>query len=165
MRTPVIAQVHGYALAGGCGLAAACDVVIAAEDAVFGLPEIKLGLLPLMVLAPILRAASPRRVLEMVLTGRELPAREALEIGLVTRVVPRAQLGPGRGRDSRGRSPASRPATLALGKEAFYRALELPYAQALAHLRDLLTIVARSEDAQEGIAAFLEKRPPRWQGR
>ena len=164
MRTPVIAQVHGYALAGGCGLAAVCDVVIAAEDAVFGLPEIKLGLLPLMVLAPILRAASPRRVLEMVLTGREVPAREALEIGLVTRVVPPAQLGQAVDETARGLA-ASPPAALALGKEAFYRALELPYAQALAHLRDLLTIVARSEDAQEGIAAFLEKRPPRWQGR
>ena len=164
MRTPVIAQVHGYALAGGCGLAAVCDVVIAAEDAVFGLPEIKLGLLPLMVLAPILRAASPRRVLEMVLTGREVSAREALEIGLVTRVVPLAQLG--QAVDEAGRAlAASPPAALALGKEAFYRALELPYTQALAHLRDLLTIVARSEDAQEGIAAFLEKRPPRWQGR
>ena len=92
MRTPVIAQVHGFALAGGCGLAAACDLVIAAEDAVFGLPEVKVGLLPLMVLAPILRAASPKRVLELILTGRELPAREALEIGLVTRVVPRVEL-------------------------------------------------------------------------
>ena len=105
MRAPVIARVQGYALAGGCGLAAACDLVIAADDAVFGLPEIKLGLLPLMVLAPILRMASPRRVLELVLTGRELPAREALEIGLVTRVVPQADLdrAVGRGRaDPRG---------------------------------------------------------------
>jgi enoyl-CoA hydratase/carnithine racemase len=164
MRTPAIAQVHGYALAGGCGLAAACDLVIAADDAVFGLPEIKLGLLPLMVLAPILRAASPRRVLELVLTGRELPAREALEIGLATRVVPRADLDRAVGEVARTLAGLS-PATLALGKEAFYRALELPYAPALAHLRDLLTIVARSEDAQEGIAAFLEKRPPRWRGR
>ena len=164
MRTPVIAQVYGYALAGGCGLAAACDLVIAAEDAVFGLPEIKLGLLPLMVLAPILRAASPRRVLELVLTGRELGAAEALEIGLVTRVVPHAELDAQVGRIARTLAGLS-PATVALGKEAFYRALELPYAQALAHLRDLLTIVARSEDAREGIAAFLEKRPPRWQGR
>jgi enoyl-CoA hydratase/carnithine racemase len=164
MRMPVIAQVHGYALAGGCGLAAACDLVIAAEDARFGLPEIKLGLLPLMVLAPILRAASPRRVLELVLTGRELPASEALEIGLATRVVPRAELDRTVAEIARTLAALS-PATLALGKEAFYRALELPYAQALAQLRDLLTIVARSEDAQEGIAAFLEKRPPRWRGR
>ncbi len=164
MRTPVIAQVHGFALAGGCGLAAACDLVIAAEDAVFGLPEIKVGLLPLMVLAPILRAASPKRVLELILTGRELPAREALEIGLVTRVVPRVELEETVGRVARSLAALS-PATVALGKEAFYRALELPHAQALAHLRDLLTIVARSEDAREGIAAFLEKRSPRWQGR
>jgi enoyl-CoA hydratase/carnithine racemase len=164
MRTPVIAQVHGFALAGGCGLAAACDLVIAAEDAVFGLPEIKVGLLPLMVLAPILRAASPKRVLELVLTGRELPAPEALEIGLVTRVVPRRELEEAVRGVARTLAALS-PATVALGKEGFYRALELPHAEALAHLRDLLTIVARSEDAREGIAAFLEKRPPRWQGR
>ena len=93
MRKPVIAQVHGYALAGGCGLAVACDLVVAAEDAVFGLPEVKLGLLPLMVLAPILRAAaSPKRVLHMVLSGAELPAREALALGLVSQVMPRAEL-------------------------------------------------------------------------
>jgi enoyl-CoA hydratase/carnithine racemase len=164
MRVPVIAQVQGYALAGGCGLAAACDLVIAAEDARFGLPEIKLGLLPLMVLAPILRAASPKRVLELVLTGRELPASEALEIGLVTRVVPRIELDGTVAGIARTLAALS-PATLAVGKEAFYRSLDLPYAQALAQLRDLLTIVARSEDAQEGIAAFLEKRPPHWRGR
>jgi enoyl-CoA hydratase/carnithine racemase len=164
MRVPVIAQVHGYALAGGCGLAAACDVVVAADDAVFGLPEIRLGLLPLIVLAPILRAASPKRVLDLVLTGRELPASEALEIGLVTRVVPRAELEPTVGRIARTIAGLS-PAAVALGKEAFYQALDLRQAQALPHLRDLLTIVARSEDAREGIAAFLEKRPPRWTGR
>ena len=164
MRAPVIAQVHGYALAGGCGLAAACDVVVASEDAVFGLPEVKLGLLPLMVLAPILRAASPRRVLHMVLSGAELPAREALAIGLVTQVVPRVDLEAtvqGLARTLAGYSPA----TLAVAKEAFYTALEIGPGRALPYLRDLLTIVARSEDAQEGIAAFLEKRPPRWTGR
>jgi enoyl-CoA hydratase/carnithine racemase len=164
MRTPVIAQVHGYALAGGCGLAAACDLVIAADDAVFGLPEIKVGLLPLMVLAPILRAASPKRVLDLVLTGRDLPAAEALEIGLATRVVPRAGLEDAVRQTARTLAGLS-PATLALGKEAFYRALDLTHAEALAQLRDILTIVARSEDAREGIAAFVDKRPPRWQGR
>jgi enoyl-CoA hydratase/carnithine racemase len=165
MRTPVVGQVHGYALAGGCGLAAACDVVVAAEDAVFGLPEIKLGLLPLMVLAPILRAAAaPKRVLQLVLTGAELPAREALAIGLVSQVVARAELEAtvqGLARTLAGYSPA----TVAIAKEAFYTALELDHAKALPYLQDLLTIVARSEDAREGVAAFLEKRPPRWQGR
>jgi enoyl-CoA hydratase/carnithine racemase len=164
MRAPVIARVQGYALAGGCGLAAACDLVIASDDAVFGLPEIKLGLLPLMVLAPILRTASPRRVLELVLTGRELPAREALELGLVTRVVPQADLDRVVGELARTLAGFS-PTSLALGKEAFYRALELPHGQALAQMRDLLSIVAESEDAREGIAAFLEKRSPRWRSR
>lgn len=164
MRTPVIGQVHGYALAGGCGLAAACDVVVASEDAIFGLPEIKLGLLPLMVMAPILRAAAPKRVLQLVLSGAELPAREALAIGLVSQVVPRAELEAtvrALARTLAGYSPAA----LAIAKEAFYTALELEYAKALPYLRDLLTIVARSEDAREGIAAFFEKRPPRWSGR
>jgi enoyl-CoA hydratase len=165
MRCPVIAAVHGYALAGGCGLAAACDVVVASEDAVFGLPEIRLGLLPLMVLAPILRAAAaPKRVLHLVLSGAELPAREALAIGLCTQVVVRAELEPTVARLASTLAGLS-PAAVALAKEAFYRALELPYSHALPYLRDLLTIVARSEDAQEGIRAFREKRPPRWTGR
>jgi enoyl-CoA hydratase/carnithine racemase len=165
MRKPVIAQVHGYALAGGCGLAVACDLVVAAEDAVFGLPEVKLGLLPLMVLAPILRAAaSPKRVLQMVLTGAELRAPEALAAGLVSQVVPRAELAPAVEALARTLAGYS-PATLAVAKEAFYTALELDHGQALPYLRDLLAIVARSEDAKEGIAAFLAKRPPRWTGR
>jgi enoyl-CoA hydratase len=164
MRTPVIGQVHGYALAGGCGLAAACDVVVASEDAIFGLPEIKLGLLPLMVMAPILRAASPKKVLQLVLTGAELPARQAAAIGLVSQVVPRAELEAtvqAMARTIAGYSPAA----VAIAKEAFYAALELDHGKALPYLRDLLTIVARSEDAQEGVAAFLAKRPPRWTGR
>jgi enoyl-CoA hydratase/carnithine racemase len=165
MRKPVIAQVHGYALAGGCGLAVACDLVVAAEDAVFGLPEVKLGLLPLMVLAPILRAAaSPKRVLHMVLTGAELRAPEALAVGLVSQVVPRAELAGAVEALARTLAGYS-PATLAVAKEAFYTALELDHGQALPYLRDLLAIIARSEDAKEGIAAFLAKRPPRWTGR
>lgn len=164
MRTPVIGQVHGYALAGGCGLAAACDLVVASEDAIFGLPEIKLGLLPLMVMAPILRAASPRRVLQLVLTGAELPAREALAIGLVSQVVPRAELEATVGALARTIAGYS-PAAVAIAKEAFYAALELDHGKALSYLRDLLTIVARSEDAKEGVAAFLAKRAPRWTGR
>ena len=164
MRTPLVAQVHGYALAGGCGLAAACDIVVASDDAVFGLPEIRLGLLPLMVLAPILSAAPPRRVLQMVLTGAEVPAREALAIGLASEVVPAAELGARVAALARGLATLS-PAALALGKEAFYHTLALGPGAALPYLRDLLTIVARSEDAREGIAAFREKRPPRWVGR
>src|SRR5205814_5438114 len=92
MRTPVIAQVHGYALAGGCGLAVGCDLVIASEDATFGLPEIKIGLLPLIVSAPILRAAGRKRGLLMILSAESVSAHDALAMGLVSRVVPRARL-------------------------------------------------------------------------
>jgi enoyl-CoA hydratase/carnithine racemase len=164
MRTPVVAQVHGYALAGGCGLAVACDLVVAAEDAVFGLPEIRIGLLPAMVMAPILRAAAPKRAMQMILTGAEVSARDALAIGLVSQVVPRAELEATVTALARTLAGLS-PATVALAKEAFYTALELDHAKGLPYLRDLLTIVARSEDAKEGIAAFLEKRTPRWTGR
>ena len=92
MRTPIIAQVHGYALAGGCGLAAGCDVVVAADDTVFGLPEIKVGLLPLTVMAPILRAVGRKRGMLMILSGEPVPARDAYEMGLVSWIVPRGEL-------------------------------------------------------------------------
>ena len=94
MKTPVIAKVHGFALAGGCGLAAGCDIVVAADDAVFGLPEIKIGLLPLIVMAPILRSVGRKRGMLMILSGEQVSAREAYEMGLVSRIVPRAELSP-----------------------------------------------------------------------
>ena len=128
--------------------------MIAADDAVFGLPEIKLGLLPLMVLAPILRVTAPRRVLELIVTGRELPAREAVEIGLANRAVPRAELAAAVG-DVARRLAALSPATLALGKEAFYRALELPYSQALAQLRDYAVLRALGLRARRALGLAL----------
>ena len=163
-RKPLIAQVHGYALAGGCGLAAGCDVVIAADDAVFDLPEIKLGLLPLIVMAPILRAVGRKRGLLMILSGEPVPAREAYEMGLVSRVVPGTELNAavsGLARTLAGYSPAA----LGLAKEAAAMVPEMEYGAALRNLRELLTLVALSADAREGIAAFLEKRPPLFTGR
>ena len=164
MRTPVIAQVHGYALAGGCGLAAGADIVVAADDAVFGLPEIKVGLLPLIVMAPILRAVGRKRGLLMILTGEPVPAREAYEMGLVSRVVPRAELDGvvgGLARLLAGYSPTA----LGLAKEAAGMVPDMEYGAALRYLRELITLVALSDDAREGIAAFFEKRPPRFTGR
>jgi enoyl-CoA hydratase/carnithine racemase len=164
MRTPVIAQVHGFALAGGCGLAAGCDLVVAAEDAVFGLPEIKVGLLPLMVMAPILKSVGRKRGMLMILSGETMSAREALEIGLVSRVVPRADLE--RDTDALARRLASfSPTAIALAKEAAATIQDMDYGKSLRYLRELITLVALSDDAKEGIAAFFEKRPPRWQGR
>jgi enoyl-CoA hydratase len=163
MRAPVIAQVHGYALAGGCGLAAGCDLVIAADDAVFGLPEIRVGLLPLIVMAPILRAVGRKRGLLMILSGEQISAREAFAMGLVSRLVPRAELvsaTEGLARRLAGFSPAA----LGLAKEAAYTIQDMEYGKSLRYLRELITLVGLSDDAREGISAFFEKREPRWTG-
>jgi enoyl-CoA hydratase/carnithine racemase len=163
MRTPVIAQVHGYALAGGCGLAAGADIVVAADDATFGLPEIKVGLLPLIVMAPILRAVGRKRGLLMILTGEPVSAREAYEMGLVSRLVPRDDLD--RAVDALARTLAGySPTALGLAKEAAGMVPDMEYGAALRYLRELITLVALSDDAREGIAAFFEKRPPRFTG-
>ena len=164
MRKPVIAQVHGYALAGGCGLAAGCDLLVAAEDAVFGLPEIKVGLLPLMVMAPIFRSVGIKRGLPLVLTGEQISAREGHLIGLVTQVVPRDHL------EAAVRGLAERlaglsPTAVGLAKEAAYTIQDMEYGKSLKYLRELITLVGLSDDAKEGIAAFFEKRGPRWSGR
>jgi enoyl-CoA hydratase/carnithine racemase len=164
MRTPVIAQVHGYALAGGCGLAVGCDLVIASDDATFGLPEIKIGLLPLIVSAPILRAAGRKRGLLMILSGESITAREAFEMGLVSRVVPRASL------EAETSALAVKlagfsPSAIGLMKEAAATTQDMEYGKALRYLRELLVLVGMSDDAKEGIAAFFEKRPPQWKGR
>ena len=164
MKTPLVAKVHGFALAGGCGLAAGCDIVIAADDAVFGLPEIKVGLLPLIVMAPILRSVGRKRGMLMILSGEQVPAREACEMGLVSRLVPRAELDSAVEALARTLAGFS-PMALGLAKEAAATATGLEYGAALRYLRELLTLVAMSDDAKEGIAAFFEKRPPRWTGR
>jgi enoyl-CoA hydratase len=164
MRAPIIARVHGFALAGGCGLAAGCDIVLAAEDAVFGLPEIKIGLLPLIVMAPILRAVGRKRGMLMILSGEQVSAREAYEMGLVSRLVPRAELDGAVGALARTLAGYS-PTALGLAKEAAAMASDMEYGAALRYLRELITLVALSDDVREGIAAFFEKRPPRWTGR
>lgn len=164
MKTPVIAQVHGYALAGGCGLAAGCDLVIASDDAVFGLPEIKVGLVPLIVMAPILRAVGRKRGLLMILSGEPVSAREAFEMGLVSRLVPRADLE----RETMtlaGKLAKLSPTALGLAKEAAGTIQDMEYGKSLRYLRELITLVGLSDDAKEGIAAFFEKREPRWRGR
>ncbi len=164
MKTPVIAQVHGFALAGGCGLAAGCDIVVASEDAVFGLPEIRVGVLPLIVMAPILRSVGRKRGMLMILTGEQVSAREACEMGLVSRVVPRAELEASVGALARTLARLS-PTALGIAKEAAAAQTGMEYGAALRYLRELTTLVFMSDDAREGIAAFFEKRAPRWTGR
>jgi enoyl-CoA hydratase/carnithine racemase len=164
MRTPVIAQVHGFALAGGCGLAAGCDIVVAADDAVFGLPELKVGLVPAIVMAPILRSVGRKRGLLMILSGEQIQAREAYEMGLVSRLVTRDSLAEAVSDLARAIAGLS-PIAVGLVKEAAAAVPDMEYGAALRYLREITTLVALSEDAKEGIAAFFEKRPPRWTGR
>ena len=162
---PTISRVAGFALAGGCGLAVATDFTIAGTGAVFGLPEINLGLLPLIVSEPIYRAVGSRKVLlDLALTGRRVQADEAQRLGLATRVVPDADL------DSEVDSLARRladfsPAALRMGKEALYTMCELDDYAAMKYLREMTVIAARSDDAAEGIEAFFEKRDPVWKGK
>ncbi len=162
---PVIARVSGFALAGGCGLAVAADLTIASESAVFGLPEISLALLPLVVSAPIHRAMGSRKaLLDLVLTGRRVQAEEAVRLGLATRVVPDGQL------DAEIDSLCETfcglsPTALRTGKEAIYAMCEMETHVAMKYLREVITLTSRTEDAAEGINAFFEKREPQWTGR
>lgn len=161
---PTIARVRGYALAGGFGLALACDVVIAADDAVFGTPEVDVGLWPYMITVPMLRSMPPKRVLELQMTGRRVDAAEAERIGFVTRVVPADRLDAAVD-ELAATLAAKSPLVLRWGRDAFYRVLEMPADAALDHLQAMLSVHTLAEDAAEGIAAFTEKRPPRWRGR
>jgi enoyl-CoA hydratase/carnithine racemase len=161
---PTIARVQGYALAGGFGLALACDLVVAAADALFGAPEIDVGLWPHLITVPLVRSMPPKVALELMLTGRRVDAAEAERIGFVTRVVPVAQLD--RAVDDLASTLAGKStAAMKLGRDAFYGVWDQDVDTALRLLHPLLTVTASTEDAAEGIAAFTEKRTPRWQGR
>jgi len=161
---PLIAKVRGYALAGGFGLALLADLVVAADDAVFGTPEINVGMWPMMITVPMLRSMPPKVALELQMSGRRVPADEALRLGFVTRVVPPADLDATVAELARTLAEKS-PAIMRLGRDAFYRVLDQPAGDALAYLQAGLTLVAQTEDHREGIAAFNEKRPPRYTGR
>jgi enoyl-CoA hydratase/carnithine racemase len=161
---PTIARVRGYALAGGMGLALACDFVVAADDAQFGTPEIDVGLWPFMITVPLVRSMPPKKVLELMLTGRRVGAEEAERIGFVNRVVAVDELDAAVG-ELASALAAKSPAIVKLGRDSFYEVWDRAAADALAYLHPMLTVTTLTEDAQEGIAAFAEKRPPAWKGR
>jgi enoyl-CoA hydratase/carnithine racemase len=161
---PTIARVRGYALAGGFGLALACDFVVAADDAQFGTPEIDVGLWPYMITVPLLRSMPPKKVLELMTTGRRVGAAEAERIGFVNRVVPVADLDATV--DELATTLAGKsPLIMRWGRDAFYRVLDMAPDDALAYLQSMLTVTSSSEDTAEGVAAFTEKRKPEWKGR
>lgn len=161
---PTLARVNGHALAGGFGLAAACDIVIAVEQAKFGMPEINVGLWPMMISAVLQRSMPHKAALELMMTGRLITAEEALRLGVVSRVVPSGTLDEVVDETVED-LVAKSPAILALGRDAFYATEDMTIDAALDHLQGGLTLVSMTEDAAEGVAAFLEKRPPVWRGR
>ncbi len=164
MPQPVVARVAGYALAGGMGLAAGCDFIVAADNAQFGLPEITLGLFPMVVMAPIVRVCGPRAAVELALGGERIDAQRAYELGLVTRVVPISGLDAEVGRIAQRLKDFS-PLVMALGKQAIYGSASMDYIGALTYLKEMVTLVSTSEDLAEGVNAFLAKRPAKFKGR
>lgn len=164
VRKPTLARVNGHALAGGLGLVLACDLAVAVEHAEFGTPEIDVGLFPMMMMALLHRHVGRKRALEMVLTGERLPARDALGLGLLNRVVAADGLEAEVGRWVE-RLAGKSQAVLALGRRAFFTAEDLPLPAALEYLSSQLSLNVLAEDAREGITAFREKRPPQWKDR
>lgn len=160
LSKPVIAAVHGYALGGGCGLVAASDLAIASDDAQLGFTEIRVGLFPLLVLPALQRVVGVRRALELALTGAIIDAAEAARIGLVNRVVPRADLAAGAD-DLASRLASVSPEAVRLGKRFFWTAADLPYGAALALARSVRALYFTSPELREGVQAFLDKRERR----
>lgn len=160
---PVIAKVHGVATAAGCQLVAACDLAVAAEGARFATPGVNIGLFCSTPMVPVSRAVGRKRALEMLLTGEPIDAATALAWGLVNRVVPAAELEDAVTALAASISRAS-AYTVATGKRAFYAQVDVPEAQAYEHCQAVMTENALAADAQEGMTAFLQKRPPVWTG-
>jgi enoyl-CoA hydratase len=161
---PVVAVVQGLCLAGGVGLVLGCDLVIAADTAAFGLPEVDLGLWPFMVSALLARHTSPKRAMELMLSGRRVPAAEALELGLLSRVVPAGQLSE-QVEQLVASLAAKPPVAVRLGKRAFAAALDSSLEAGLEAMQAQLSLLNTTQDAGEGVRAFLERRAPQWTGR
>jgi len=158
-----VAAVEGYCLAGGLGLAAACEFVVADADAEFGTPEVTVGLFPAQAMAPIMRTVHEKRGLKLLFTGDRVDAVEAHEMGLVTELVEdefEAALD-----DFVESLAANSPVMIEMGKEAYYAQRDMSFERALSYLKEVIALLAMSEDTEEGIEAFLMDRDPEWRGR
>jgi len=165
LRTPLVAAVSGYCLGGGCELAMLCDLVVASETARFGQPEINLGMLPgAGGTQRLTRAVGKAVAMDMILTGRMLSAREALDFGLVARVVAR-EAWLEEAKRVAGEIAAKGPIAVRLAKEAVDKAFEAPLAVGVEFERRAFYLARASDDAGEGLAAFVEKRPPEFKGK
>jgi enoyl-CoA hydratase/carnithine racemase len=151
-------------LAGALGLALACDLIVAKESATFGTPEINVGVFPFMIMALIYRNVGRKKTNELLLLGEQIPATEAERIGIVNRVVPAAEFDAAV-QDWAERLAAKSPLLMRLGKDAMYRQQDMAFADALEYLQAQLSLAFSTEDIQEGVKAFFEKRDPVWTGR
>ncbi len=162
MKKPVIAQVQGVAAANGAGLVAAADLAVAAEDARFGLTAINVGLNCVGPVIPVSKSVGRKRALELLFFGELIKAPQALEIGLINRVVSKDNLeneGLAWAEKLAGKSPVA----LQIAKQAFYAASDMTYVQQFDYMNEAFARLCSSHDAKEGVAAFFEKRPPKWQ--
>ncbi len=161
---PTLCAANGHVLAGALGIALACDLVVAREDAQFGTPEIDVGAFPFMIMALIYRNVPRKRTNELLLLGERLSAHEAREAGIVNRVVAAEDFDAAVA-DWAAKLASKSPAIMRLGKEAMFRQQDMALADALEYLRAQLALALSTEDIVEGVTAFFEKREPRWKGR
>src|SRR5829696_1379573 len=160
---PSLCAANGHVLAGGMGLALSCDLVIAKEGATFGTPEINVGAFPYMIMSIIYRNVPRKKVNEMMLLGERLSAEQAVEYGLANKVVPADEFD-GAVDEWAGKLASKSPVLMRLGHNAMYRQQDMAVDDALEYLRSQLSLTFSTEDIQEGVAAFFEKREPEWKG-
>jgi enoyl-CoA hydratase len=161
---PIVGRINGHALAGGLGLACACDLLVSTDTATFGLPEINVGIWPMMIQA-ILSRNIPRKVLlEMEMLGDRWTATQLQGIGVINRVVPHDQLDSAV-KEITDKLVKKSPVAMRLGRDSFYRQQDMEFRAALAYLHSQFSLVTLTEDSKEGIKAFFEKREPDFKGR
>jgi enoyl-CoA hydratase len=161
---PSLCAANGHVLAGALGVALACDLIVAKEGVRFGTPEINVGVFPFMIMALIYRNVGRKKTNEMLLLGEQIDAHEAERIGIVNRVFPADEFDAGVA-DWAGRLAAKSPLLMKLGKDAMFRQQDMALADALDYLRAQLALAFATDDIQEGVRAFMEKRDPVWTGR
>jgi enoyl-CoA hydratase/carnithine racemase len=160
----VVAAVEGYCLAGGMGLAAACDVILASDDATFGTPEVDIGLFPAQALVPIMRTVNEKQALHLLFTGEQIDAERAFDIGFASEVVD-ADSFDAELEEMVDSLANSSPVMIEVGKQSYYNQRDMGFDEALSYMREIISLIAMSDDTEEGINSFLMDEEPEWKGR